>query len=75
MTDRLKTVYPPKTSFCGGYNNRYQSSGQAFVKCRPEMLEDDCVQAPRGGTPILKQYRYVLPYSPPFWLLTPIFSV
>ena len=19
MTDRLKTVYPPKTSFCGGY--------------------------------------------------------
>ena len=21
MTDRLKTVYPPKTSFCGGYNN------------------------------------------------------
>ena len=20
MTDRLKTVYPPKTSFCGGYN-------------------------------------------------------
>ena len=21
MTDRLKTVYPPKTSFCGGYKN------------------------------------------------------
>ena len=21
MTDRLKTVYPPKTSFCGGYND------------------------------------------------------
>ena len=21
ITDRLKTVYPPKTSFCGGYNN------------------------------------------------------
>ena len=20
MTDRLKTVYPPKTTFCGGYN-------------------------------------------------------
>ena len=20
MTDRLKTVYPPKTPFCGGYN-------------------------------------------------------
>ena len=21
ITDRLKTVYPPKTSFCGGYKN------------------------------------------------------
>ena len=21
MTDRLKTVYPPKTTFCGGYKN------------------------------------------------------
>ena len=21
MTDRLKTVYPPKTSFCGGYKD------------------------------------------------------
>ena len=20
MTDRLKTVYPPKATFCGGYN-------------------------------------------------------
>ena len=25
MTDRLKTVYPPKTSFCGGYNENFQS--------------------------------------------------
>ena len=24
MTDRLKTVYPPKTSFCGGYNDSYR---------------------------------------------------
>ena len=22
MTDRLKTVYPPKTSFCGGYKKK-----------------------------------------------------
>ena len=21
ITDRLKTVYPPKTTFCGGYND------------------------------------------------------
>ena len=23
ITDRLKTVYPPKTSFCGGYNKLF----------------------------------------------------
>ena len=23
MTDRLKTVYSPKTSFCGGYKDTY----------------------------------------------------
>ena len=23
MTDMLKTVYPPKTTFCGGYNYKF----------------------------------------------------
>ena len=27
MTDRLKTVYPPKTSFCGGYNKIDRKNG------------------------------------------------
>ena len=28
MTDRLKTVYPPKTSFCGAYNKE----GKRFLE-------------------------------------------
>ena len=31
MTDRLKTVYPPKTSFCGGYNNLTHISLASFL--------------------------------------------
>ena len=27
MTDRLKTVYPPKTSFCGGYKEILKALG------------------------------------------------
>ena len=32
MMDRLKTVYPPKTSFCGGYND---DTGPCDMSYRP----------------------------------------
>ena len=34
MTDRLKTVYPPKTTFCGGYKNnlRIISKPHAYLQ-------------------------------------------
>ena len=31
MTDRLKTVYPPKTSFCGGYKNSQDRCGNIGI--------------------------------------------
>ena len=34
MTDRLKTVYPPKTSFCGGYNEHENSELQGFFNVK-----------------------------------------
>ena len=37
ITDRLKTVYPPKTSFCGGYNNLC-AAGTKLLKF--EMVSD-----------------------------------
>ena len=33
MTDRLKTVYPHKTSFCGGYNNNNNIKYQNPYTC------------------------------------------
>ena len=32
MTDRLKTVYPPKTSFCGGINMYTLTYCYCYVK-------------------------------------------
>ena len=32
MTDRLKTVYPPKTSFCGGYKKCGFQTGPTKIR-------------------------------------------
>ena len=44
ITDRLKTVYPPKTSFCGGYNNK-QWTELSFLLAKTAFLSLEHIQS------------------------------
>ena len=58
MTDRLKTVYPPKTSFCGGYNEEGLIAILHYIVVRPYIphKNEEGFIAPfiRGLTPLME---------------------
>ena len=50
MTDRLKTVYPPKTSFCGGYKNLLPDLTGYRVVVEPIVVKTLPGHRPLGAT-------------------------
>ena len=59
MTDRLKTVYPPKTLFCGGYKDYSLSELGARFDCNlnrwlvgTAYIKDTCMYDCMGTAPV-----------------------